>query len=33
VASIKDLTEYVIQADIDKVKETTAALLAAGEDP
>jgi len=33
VASIKDLTEFVIQADIDKVKETTAALLAAGEDP
>ncbi|HHY40632.1 MAG TPA: cobalamin-binding protein [Syntrophaceticus sp.] len=33
MASIRDLTEYVIQADIEKVKETTAALLAAGEDP
>ncbi len=33
MASIKDLTEFVIQADIEKVKETTAALLAAGEDP
>jgi len=33
MASIKDLTEFVIKADIDKVKETTAALLAAGEDP
>jgi 5-methyltetrahydrofolate--homocysteine methyltransferase len=33
VASIKDLTELVISADIEKVKETTAALLAAGEDP
>lgn len=33
MASIKDLTELVISADIEKVKETTAALLAAGEDP
>jgi 5-methyltetrahydrofolate--homocysteine methyltransferase len=33
VASIKDLTDLVIKADIEKTKETTAELLQAGEDP
>ncbi len=33
MASIKDLTDLVIKADIEKTKETTAELLQAGEDP
>ena len=33
MASIKDLTEFVIQAYIENVKESTSALLSAGEDP
>lgn len=33
MASVKDLTDLVIKADIEKTKETTAELLQAGEDP